>query len=528
MQTRKYDVILPIIFLTLLVIFVSFIKPFLIIDETRYIGVAWEMYHSKDYLVPHLNGLPYDHKPPLLFWLINLNWHLFGLNSFSLRFIPLLFAIGIVILSTKIYELLWPTDDRGASYTPWIVVSLLVFSFYTPLFMFDIMLSFWVLLAIYGGLKALNDKKLSSYFIISFAIGFGILAKSPVVVAHLLPLYLFAFFWAKEKVSWHFYLFGLLSVLVGIAIALIWAIPAALEGGEAFARGIFWEQYAGRAVNAFAHKRPFWWYLPWVFLILYPWIFYKGFFIGLKALWQKGLSDEGNRFLFIWIVGALLIFSLISGKQLHYIAPEFAAFALVVARALALYKNSLYSFRLLGILSIILGVGFMIAPFFIPNSLKEFLDAIAFYTSGTLFILFGILFLQTSFSSQKKIIILTTIHSLVIIVTVHYIAHIFLAKQDLTSFSQAIAKIQQSGYEVAHIGKYHNQYQYFGRLKKPIKVLHNKKAIKQFIHNNPNGAIITYKKQKEYFNKDAIITSTKFRTKNALLVPVKRWSELEK
>ena len=49
-------------------------RPAMPIDETRYLAVAWEMWQSGDYLVPHTNGLPYSHKQPLLFWLINFGW----------------------------------------------------------------------------------------------------------------------------------------------------------------------------------------------------------------------------------------------------------------------------------------------------------------------------------------------------------------------------------------------------------------------------------------------------------------------
>ncbi len=49
-------------------------RHLLAVDETRYVSVAWEMWLRGDWLVPHLNGEPYDHKPPLLFWLIHLSW----------------------------------------------------------------------------------------------------------------------------------------------------------------------------------------------------------------------------------------------------------------------------------------------------------------------------------------------------------------------------------------------------------------------------------------------------------------------
>ena len=50
------------------------LRPPLPVDETRYLAVAWEMWRDGNFLVPHLNGEAYSHKPPLLFWLINLGW----------------------------------------------------------------------------------------------------------------------------------------------------------------------------------------------------------------------------------------------------------------------------------------------------------------------------------------------------------------------------------------------------------------------------------------------------------------------
>ena len=46
-------------------------RPLLPVDETRYLAVAWEMWRDGNFLVPHLNGETYSHKPPLLFWLMH-------------------------------------------------------------------------------------------------------------------------------------------------------------------------------------------------------------------------------------------------------------------------------------------------------------------------------------------------------------------------------------------------------------------------------------------------------------------------
>ena len=517
----------PIVLLILITLTAIYFRPLMIIDETRYIGVAWEMFSSKNYLVPHLNGLPYDHKPPLLFWLICLDWSIFGVNEFSVRLIPLLFAIGVVILGDKIYRLLWSDDSYGAEILPWVLVGSVVFAFYSTLLMFDIMLSFWVALAIYAGIKAAKEDSLSSYLLLAFAIGFGILAKSPVVVAPLLPLYLFASYWSPKRVKISFYTKGFIAVLVGVAIALIWAIPAAKLGGKEYAYGIFWGQYAGRAVNSFAHKHPFWWYLPWIPIILMPWFLYSNFWAGLKEIKNRGL-DKGLKVLTVWIVGSLVIFSIISGKQLAYIAPEFLAFSLLATRALSISRDNFKRAYLIALIFILLGLAFAIAPWFIKGYIRNFLDSKAFLISSILLVSYGLFLLFYKFKTQKELIKVLSLNSFLLILSIHFIANIYLLKQDLHNFSNEISKLQKSGKRVAHLGKYANEYQFMGRLKKPLIVLKNDKDLKKFIKENPNGAIIVHKKREIKFNKDATIAVTKFRTQNSILVKSSNWGRLLK
>ena len=41
-------------------------------DEPRYAQVAREMSETGEWIVPHLNGETYAHKPPLVFWIAGL------------------------------------------------------------------------------------------------------------------------------------------------------------------------------------------------------------------------------------------------------------------------------------------------------------------------------------------------------------------------------------------------------------------------------------------------------------------------
>lgn len=527
------NILTPMLILTLGVAIAVFFRPILTIDETRYISVAWEMYDKHSFILPLLNGSLYSDKPPLLFWLIHIDWYLFGVNSTSVRFIPLLFALGSLVLVQRIYKLLWSSDSLGASAVAWVLAGSVVYAFYTTLFMFDVMLGFWVLLGLYGGIKAIRSNKVSHFFIISLAVAFGILAKSPVVIAHILPLYLFANFWSDKKPTMRFYIGGAVAVLAGIALVLLWGIPAALQGGPEYIQAIFWRQGAGRVVDAFAHGRPFWWYLPWIPVILLPWLLTKSFWSGLKislkidaSNGQKKRLDEGMRFLFVWLGGTFVIFALISGKQLHYIMPEVPGFALLATRFLSLAKLQRYSAKIVGVVFIVTGALFTLAPFFIKGFLALYLDSVAFWISGAICIAFGTYFALKQFKEQLSCIAHLAWGSVVVLFVVHFIVHKYLKSQDLTKFSQAISKLQSQDVAVGHIGKYHDQFHFLGRLHKPLVVLKGQSQVEKFIKSHPGGAIIDYKDRKVKYNKAVVIQKAKLRTHNILLLKNRDYKNL--
>ena len=510
---------------TLYVVISIYFRPFLPIDETRYISVAWEMWDKNSFFVPLINSELYTHKPPLLFWLIHLNWSIFGVNSISVRFIPLIFALGSIYLTQKIYKELWSDDLQGTNIVPYITAGSTIFALYSTLFMFDIMLSFWVLLALFGAIKAAKEPKLKNFAIVSIAIAFGFLAKGPAIIIPLVPIFIFAKYWGNVGLS--FYIKGLLSFLIAIIfVILVWLLPAYLIAGKEYLLGVYWNQGAGRAVNSFAHKRAFWWYFIWFPALLFPWFLYSNFYKGLKSLLVQK-ADFGMRFLATWLVGTIFILSIISGKQLHYIIPEIFAFFILIARAISQSKLHKYSAKLIGLVFLILGVLFTLAPYFIKGYLVTYLDSKTFYISGVLLALFGIYFLIKSFSNQLELISKMAFGSLIIIFSVHFVAHKYFITQDFTKFSQVINSLQKSGLKVAHLGKYNDQFHFFGRLKNPIVIINSSKELNKFITNYPNGAIITYKKRNIEYNKAIVLSKAKLRTQNILLIKCKDYSKLE-
>ncbi len=118
-------------------------------------------------------------------------------------------------------------------------------------------------------------------------------------------------------------------------LALVWAIPAGISGGDLYQHDIFWGQAAGRMVNSFDHQRAFWWYIGLFPFLILPWCIWPPLWKSLRANGKSLWHDGSQLFCLIWFTSALIVFSAISGKQLHYLLPEFPALALLGARSLA-------------------------------------------------------------------------------------------------------------------------------------------------------------------------------------------------
>ncbi len=518
---------IPFFILILVAAIGIYFRPIWIIDETRYLSVAWEMWDKSSFLVPLLNGEPYHHKPPFIFWLVHLNWSLFGVNETSIRFIPMLFGFGTLILAYRLYLTLWKEDVQGAQNTLLILAGTLIFTFYNSLFMFDIILTFWVFVGVLGMVQAVQKQTLLPFVLISLSFGFGILTKGPVILVHLLPLLLLASYWSAQKIDKTVYLKFLFAFLGGVVIALFWAIPAGIEGGEAYQHAIFWGQTADRMVNSFAHQRAIWWYLALLPLLLFPWAFHKA----LYTSFRQTTIDHGLKMLLIWMLSALLIFSFISGKQVHYILPEIAAFSLFCARVLTTAAPDMKGYtKSLGYTYLFFAIIFAIAPFVAPKSITFPVDHTAFLLSAFLLFVLGFYLLKKHFKLQHHAIQAMALSIIVAVFAVHFSIHNFLAAQDISNFSQKISSLQQKGIPVAQDKKYHDQFHFLGRLHDPIIVLAGKKKIATFIEEHPDGMIITYRKKKHMhkIDQDLITEKTSFKGKYAILIKADLYDRLDR
>ena len=120
-----------------------FSRSYIPIDETRYVTVAWNMWLRGDFLVPYLNDIAYSHKPPLLFWMMQLGWAVFGVNDWWPRLVPAFFALGGVFMVSRIADLLWPGKEALGRMASVILFGCLLWMVFATATMFDMMVAFF-------------------------------------------------------------------------------------------------------------------------------------------------------------------------------------------------------------------------------------------------------------------------------------------------------------------------------------------------------------------------------------------------
>ncbi len=442
------------------------------IDETRYLSVAWEMWLRDDFLVPYLNGQTYSHKPPLLFWLIQAGWAVFGVNAWWPSLVGPFAALANLFLTRKLAEKLWPESALVALLAPWILIATLLWTLFASSTMFDILLTAWVLLGMLGLLEAMRGKARKGWIMLAMAMGMGILSKGPVVFLHLLPVAILVFVWRQRPLSYPRW-FGCLclAVLMGAAIALIWAVPAAIAGGEEYANAILWHQTADRTVSTKIHTRSFFWYLPFLPMFLFPWLFWPRFWNSLRGC--RFFTDHGLRFCLVWLVSTCLIFSLLPSKQIHYLIPMLPAFALLVARVLTLseQKQRIGSDLLVPGMFGLVGVFLALLPK-VPGLAKlNWVQTVQpFWGLSVLGIAFV---LAMSVWYRRKLSVLAVSTALVAAI---FVGFIFFFRYAGLAYDLRPAAIQVQGFSeqnvpYAYVGNYQGQLNFLGRLTRPLPVL---------------------------------------------------------
>jgi 4-amino-4-deoxy-L-arabinose transferase-like glycosyltransferase len=293
------------------------------------------------------------------------------------------------------------------------------------------------------------------------------------------------------------------AILLGAALALMWAIPAGFAGGEEYRKAIFWGQSAGRISNSFAHKLPFWWYTALLPVLWLPWTLWPALWRSIKTChWDTGLRFCTAQGLFV-----LVAFSLISGKRIHYLLPIFPAFALAVARILSLNQKKLTrrDWLPISLLLAVVGLALLLLPAF---GLQSDLAEIAHETpvlAKILLLALGIALLVW----HSHDIILGVRSMAWVMVGVMFTAHLAYRQAawpyyDMQPFANHLAAIERQGATIAHWQEYHGDFNFLGRLQKPLVKIDKPEILRDWLTQHPQDYLVLIRQPDPTLSEDGV------------------------
>ncbi|HEX2833054.1 MAG TPA: glycosyltransferase family 39 protein [Thermoanaerobaculia bacterium] len=276
-------------------------------DETKYSQVVREM-RTGSFFLPTLEGSPFTHKPPLHFWLMDGLTYVFGTYSIWPYVLPSLIAFAL---------LLFFLHRIGGPFAAFVAGTSLMLWGSAQTARMDV--EFAALLAV--GAWCLYRQRFPAA---GFFAGLAFLVKGPMAPVILLALYVFEAIRRKRRPrgsdAW--------MLVPMLLMPLLWLVPAVMIGGEAFWREIFYKQTVGRAVGAWVHKSP-----PWFYLVRAPLTFLPWFFIAVPAIIAAyKRNDDRAKFAVSYLLAVLVPYTLLSSKLDVYMIALLPAVGLVIAR----------------------------------------------------------------------------------------------------------------------------------------------------------------------------------------------------
>lgn len=288
--------------------------PLLNNNEGLYAEIAWEMVETGNWVIPHLNGVPYIEKPPLLYWLVALSFKILGKSEFSARLVPALFGF-LTSCSLYFFGQSFQKEAWG-KYAAIILTTSCGFIVFSHMVFFDVALTFFLTASALSFYKFYQTERKKYLYAFSILMAAAVLTKGFVAI-FLIGIFFLSFLALEKNTSflkcflnpWVWTIFLLLTVP--------WHVMASLQDSN-FPWFYFvnehWMRFLDKRIPKDYYTGPFYYYIPRVLGYMVPWTFMVPFFIKK----QSALNNSLKRFLRCWFFSFLLFFSFSRAKANYY------------------------------------------------------------------------------------------------------------------------------------------------------------------------------------------------------------------
>ena len=347
--------------LWLVLVVLAALRPLAVPDEGRYGEVGRWMLQSGDWLTPRLNGIPFFHKPPYLYWLEAISLATFGINELALRLVPAL-HVGLMLVALYLSARA-VGGEQLARRAALVLGTSLAFLLGGQYINHDMLVATWIGLAIWCFAFAFmaGDKPDATLARLGFAAcALGMLSKGLIGIALPGLVLLVWLLWTRQlrKVSHLPWLSGL---ALFAAIALPWFVIAQQKYPQLFNYMFIGQQFNRYTAATYNNPQPWWFYLASVFLLLFPWLFFA--LAGLRRTDRASGSAaallparEWTSLCWIWAGVIIAFFSVPHSKLIGYVLPVMPALALLSAlgwqRSMAQRRHAGWIFAVLCALNV--------------------------------------------------------------------------------------------------------------------------------------------------------------------------------
>ncbi|MFN3813125.1 MAG: ArnT family glycosyltransferase [Aquificaceae bacterium] len=288
-------------------VFGNWFLGFTSLDEGRNMDAVLNMIKDGNFLIPYYNCSTRFEKPPLLYWMVLISSHLFGMSEFSARLISGLSAVGVALFTYMIAK-----GNFGDSLAKGSFLILLTFPHLwieSRAVVPEMLLNFFMI----GGLYFFLKKRTSIGWLF---IALAFLTKGPVGV--LLPLGVYILWKRDLKV------FTLKGLFIFLLLGGSWYFFMLYKFGHLYFYKFFiYENLMRYTGQRRVHNYPFYYYL---IIILAS----TAFYIPLYPKLIRALRGELLPHLF-WFFYVLIFFSLAKNRLHHYLLFSYPPLAIMLS-----------------------------------------------------------------------------------------------------------------------------------------------------------------------------------------------------
>ncbi len=352
---RLFDIFFLFIFLTILFFIMLGTRPLSIPDEANYAEIAREMFVSKDYFTPYLNGIKFFEKPVLLYWLGVGFAKIFGCNLWSLRSVNAMLALMGCIFTYFTAKKLY--DHKTGIISACILATSMLYFILAHMYTMDLSISVLIAFTLFSFILGATDTHTRFFYftMASIAMGFAILMKG--LMGIVLPLMIIGV-WITLFQEWRLIRFKEIGVYFAIVmlIAVPWHWIVTLQNPE-FLHFYFVEHHLSRFSSGdIGHLQPFWYYIPIIIMGLFPWIIFlpKALLHSFPRSFHHLKAKKIKIFFSLYAILIFLFFSISKAKLIPYVLPIFPPLAILIGNYVKNAVNLKKEYIVLCIFSFIL------------------------------------------------------------------------------------------------------------------------------------------------------------------------------